>query len=298
MPLTAGLALLALSALSAQEPPRFSARVEAVYVDAFVTEGGRPVRGLAAPDFDLRVDGVRQDVDLATLESFPLSVLLVFDASGSVAGSKLADLRAAARAFLSGLSPEDECGLLTFNHELDLRLPLTLDRAAALRAIDGFLPMGSTALLDGVYAGLALPGGSGRRLLLVFTDGRDNLSWLGQKDVLAAAEQSNALVQFVGVASEETGGAETKRPADEPPDFRGLRQIAEATGGRFWTAASPERLREAFLAVLEAMKTRYVLRFEPRGVPRAGAHRLDVRLRRLKGEVHARRGYVVPSDGS
>jgi VWFA-related protein len=298
VPLTTGLAFLALSALPAQEPPRFSTRVEAVYVDAFVTEGGRPVRGLVASDFDLRADGVRQEVDLAAVESFPLSVLLVFDASGSVAGSRLAELRAAARAFLSGLSADDQCGLLTFNHELDLRLPLTLDRAAALRAIDGFLPMGSTALLDGVFAGLVLPGGSGRRLLLVFTDGRDNLSWLGARDVLAVAEQSNALVQFVGVSGEADGSVEAKRAADEPPYVRSLRQIAEATGGRFWAAASPERLKEAFLAVLEAMKTRYVLRFEPQGVARVGTHRLEVRLRRRRGEVHARRAYVVPREGS
>jgi hypothetical protein len=69
--------------------------------------------------------------------------------------------------------------------------------------------------------------------------------------------------------------------------------MAEVTGGRFWTAASPKNLADAFLAILEAMKTRYVLRFEPDRVKREGLHELEVRLVRGKGKVHCRKAYFV-----
>jgi hypothetical protein len=74
---------------------------------------------------------------------------------------------------------------------------------------------------------------------------------------------------------------------------RTLRRLAEVTGGRFWAAASPERLAAAFLAILEAMKTRYVLRFEPDRVRRQGLHDLEVKLVRRKGKVHCRKAYFV-----
>ena len=73
----------------------------------------------------------------------------------------------------------------------------------------------------------------------------------------------------------------------------GLRQIAEAAGGRYWEAESPARLKAAFRAVTETMAQRYVLTYEPEGVKRPGWHEIDLRLRGRKGEVHTRRGYWV-----
>ena len=89
-----------------------------------------------------------------------------------------------------------------------------------------------------------------------------------------------------------------KRPM--PPESlqeRALRSLAEAAGGRYWQADSPERLRRAFSAIADAMGHRYVLRYEPTGLPREGWHRIDARLRGVKGDVHVRRGYWIASGG-
>ena len=72
-----------------------------------------------------------------------------------------------------------------------------------------------------------------------------------------------------------------------------MREIAEATGGRFWVADSPARLQAAFTAVADAMRLRYVLRYEAKGVKREGWHRIEVRVKAGKGEAHTRRGYWV-----
>ncbi len=58
-------------------------------------------------------------------------------------------------------------------------------------------------------------------------------------------------------------------------------------------AASPDAITDAFLGILEAMKTCYLLRFEPPAGRNEGRHLLEVKLRRRRGRVHYRRTYVV-----
>ena len=135
-------------------------------------------------------------------------------------------------------------------------------------------------------------------LVVLFSDGEDNVSWLDQRQVRAVAERSNALIHVVGWRPPAAGPADpaidgSAPPLREPEHWRSLREIAEVTGGRLWEADSPDRLRHTFAAIAQAMSHRYVLRYEPRNVTRLGQHRLELRLRRVKGEVRARRGYWV-----
>jgi len=290
-----------VSASVAQAPPTFGSSVEAVYVDAFVTRDGEPVLGLPASAFELRVGGAQQAVELVAVESLPLTALLVFDTSASVVGAKLTALRRASEAFLDGLRPEDELGLLSFSHEVRWQARPTRDRDAVRRALLACQASGGTALWDGLHAGLVLLPTRARSLVVVFTDGEDNMSWLEEAQVRAAARVSNAVIHVVGLRS----GTEVD-PAFfakhgrgvEPDHVRAVRATAEVTGGRFWTAESPARLRAAFAAIVAAMNTRYVLRFEPSARSGPGWHPIQLRLRGVKGEVRARGGYFrgpIPS---
>ncbi len=293
------LAAVLLAAASAQAPPpTFTVETEAVYVDAFVTDAKGPVTGLAEADFELKDDGVRQRLELVAVESLPLTTFLVLDASDSVVGETLVQLQAAARGLLGGLRAGDPAALVTFDHEIRVRVPPTGERARLERGVNGILPGGSTALLDAVYAGTMLASGGERSLLVVFTDGLDNVSWLEADQVRRVLKESNVLVQAVGIVPTGEGDPTAPSPArrqppPEPVPVRVLRELAEVTGGRFWPAASPHALGEAFLAILDAMKTRYVLSFEPDPARREGLHQLEVRLTRRKGTVHCRKAYFV-----
>jgi VWFA-related protein len=294
--ITLAVPLLA-AALQAPEPPSFGVAVEGVYVDVFVTQGNRPVTGLSEADFELTDNGARQRVELVAVESLPLTTFFVLDASGSVAGEKLDRLQAAGRALLGGLRPGDQAALVTFDHEIRVRVPPTGDRVRLERGVNGILAGGSTALLDALYAGTMLASAGGRSLLVLFTDGEDNMSWLDAAQVRRVLEESNVLMQAVGVVAPDEATARLYRtrgqPPPEQPHVRVLRELAAVTGGQFWPAASPDKLGEAFLAILDAMKTRYVLRFEPDRVRREGLHQLEVRLTRRKGKVHCRKAYFV-----
>ncbi|HET7292492.1 MAG TPA: VWA domain-containing protein [Vicinamibacteria bacterium] len=280
----------------AQDMPTFSTSVEVVYVDVFVTHDGQPVPGLKAADFDVRDNGVRQAVTLASLEQVPLVAIMVFDASGSVSGAKLEHLRAAGRAFLSTLREQDEAALLAFSHELRVVVPQGGGRAAVRRAIDGLQTAGLTSLWDALYAGIKLPVSRGRPMVVLFTDGRDNLSWLTASQVGKVAQESEAMVHVVAIVPprDSFGPRFAASNSVEAPYIRELREVAEVTGGRLWEAGSSAQLERTFLRILAAMQARYLLSYTPAGVAHQGWHRLAVKVRNHKGAVRSRVGYMIP----
>ncbi|HET6898729.1 MAG TPA: VWA domain-containing protein [Vicinamibacteria bacterium] len=300
-----GLTALSVLLVAAPAPPRvptFTTSVEAVYVDVFVTRDGQPVGGLTAGDFELSDNGVRQEVSLVSVEAVPIVAVMVFDVSTSVAGAHLDDLRSAGRALIAALRPQDQPALVTFSHELQIAVPLGGDPSTVRRAVDRLEAGGHTALWDGLYAGLKLPVAGGRPMVIVFTDGRDDLSWLSQEQVLKVARESEAIVHVVAITpqlEEVVKGASIMRPERElvePADIRQVREIAQATGGRLWYAGASAQLEPTFLRILAEMQSRYLLSFTPSGVPRAGWHRLSVKVKSRKGTVRSRTGYFVAPD--
>lgn len=290
----AGLLLLVL----AQAPPVFRTSVEAVYVDVTVTRKDAPVLGLSADDFVLTDNGVRQYVEIVDRESVPTTAVLALDVSTSVAGERLARLRAAAGSFLRGMSGRDEAALVTFNEKITVRQAPTTDRSAIADALERAEARGSTAVIDTLYACLKRRWGGGRPLVVLFTDGRDTASWLENDDVLQAARESSALLYVVGTEAaglrfelSPTGAG--SRPVRSDSGYMYLLQrAADTTGGAYWSATY-EGLEAAFLEVLEAANARYVLRYEPEGVAREGRHRLKVSVRRKGLDVRARQEYFV-----
>jgi len=289
--------------LLVQAPPVFGVGIEAVSVDVSVTRKGTPVRGLRAEDFVVKDNGVQQGVEVVDREATPTTVLLALDRSASVSGRKLAMLRAAARAFLRELRPRDEAALLTFDHRIELRREATTDRASISSALDGLEPGGASSIIDALYLCLKRRWGTGLPLVVLFTDGQDASSWLHNEDVLRAARESTALLHVVGTENRGLQMTRSSRGAGFAPAFAEsgyvylLRRVAEITGGSYWTVASDGRLEATFRKVLEAANERYVLRYEPRGVARAGPHRLEVSVRLRGVDVRARQEYVIPGVG-
>lgn len=290
--LTFAIALATTVPGRAQAPPVFRADVEAVYVDVFVTRSGQPVPGLRASDFELRDNRVPQQVELLSAEALPVLAVLVFDTSSSMEGERLAALRASGEAFLAGLGPADQAGLMSFSEQITRLAEPTTDKAAVRSALGSLRADGATSVFDALFSAITLSDQSRRPLIVLFTDGEDNASWLGDRQLRAVVERSNALVHVVGWRPRPDVRKATVFPRGTASELA-LRDIAEASGGHFWGADSPARLRMAFTAVADAMRHRYVLRYEATGVKREGWHRIEIRLKTEKGDAHARRGYWV-----
>ena len=257
----------------------FSSRVEAVRVDVLVTDNGRPVRGLGRDDFEVRDNGVAQQIDLVSFEQILLNVILTLDMSDSVAGDRLARLRAAGGAVLAGLAREDRAALVTFSHVVELGAGLTNDVHAVRTALDRASGMGNTALIDGTYAAMTIgESDAGRALLIVFSDGLDTSSWLSADKVIDAAKRSDVVAYAVSVRS------------PIKPEF--LRDLTSQSGGRLFEVEKSEDLESTFVGILDEFRHRYLVSYTPQGVARDGWHKLDVRVKR-KATVKARPGYLA-----
>ena len=277
------LALL-LTLAAAQQPQVFSSEVEAVYVDVFVAKADQPVQGLTAQDFVLEDDGVRQDIEVVDRSLLPTTAVLALDISSSMAqADKLVHLKRAARAFIRGMAAKDEAALVTFDQAVVLRQAPTTDHEAVLHALAVARPRGGTAVIDALYLCLQRQWGSGRPLVVLFSDGEDSASWLPNGAVLEAARGSSALLYVVG----------TTPVAKEAGYVRLLRRAAEATGGAYLAAGSGKDLQSKFVEILEAANARYVLRYSPEGVKRAGRHEIKVSVHRHGVKVRARQEYFV-----
>jgi VWFA-related protein len=242
-----------------------------------VTENGRPVRGLSAQDFDIRDNGVEQQIDLVSFDQIPLNVVLAFDMSDSVAGDRLDRLRAAGNAVLDGLAARDRSALVTFSHTVRLASPLTNDATRVRTALTFANGAGRTSLIDGTYAAIQIgESDAGRALLIVFSDGLDTASWLAANTVIDAAKRSDVVAYGVALRS----------PAK--PEF--LRELTSVSGGRLFEVEKTQNLETIFVGILEEFRQRYLVSYTPRGVDRGGWHKVDVRVKR-GGTVKARPGY-------
>jgi len=275
----------AVAAAGARQIPVFRSGVELVRIEVSVTRSGRPVDGLGLDDFEVRDNDVVQKLNGVLLEQVPLDIYFVLDMSQSVTGPKLAELRRAAGAFLDGLTGEDRAALVCFSQQVALNEPLTGDLARVRQTLQTVSGTGSTAMRDALYAAIRLhEAGDRRAAAVVFSDGIDNLSWLREDDVVEAARRSDVVVYGVLTPQPSSGN-------------RFLEQVTEDTGGRLWKVEADQDLKGAFEEVLRHIRSRYLITYYPQGVGGEGWHTLKVRLKRGRGDVLARPGYLRGKPG-
>jgi VWFA-related protein len=132
-------------------------------------------------------------------------------------------------------------------------------------------------LVDGILAAMiASESDIGRSLLMVFSDGLDTSSFQHTERVLDMGRRSDVVVY--SIASKEAR-----------PDF--LEELSELTGGRLHELDRKEDLSNTFRAILDEFRHRYLITYTPRGVPKDGWHKLEVRVNRSGARVKARPGY-------
>jgi len=293
--------LLALSLLVPQRA--FRSGVDVVRVDVSVMHGRTPVAGLKAENFVLTDNGVAQDVDSAMLDNLPISVSLVLDVSGSVAGEELTHLIDAGQQLVRTLHPDDRASLITFSQQVLLDVPLTSDMSSVAKALEGLEGHGATSMNDAIHVAMNLrPIDTSRSVIIVFSDGADNLSWSRPEGLIDEVKKTGVVIHAIELQLDESTTVRPKSPAllsqgyiDRVPVLQALTLEA---GGRVWSAKSSRDLRALFTQALEEMRARYLLTYSAKGVPQDGWHTLKVSLKNARGDVTARPGYfVAPKDG-
>jgi Ca-activated chloride channel family protein len=285
----AGASLIVLGTVAiALGQPTFRSGVDVVNVDVSVMNGLSPVPGLTIEQFAITDNGVPQEIESVSLDAVPLSMTIVLDTSGSMEGERLKDLIEAAQTLVKSLRDQDAAALITFAEAVQFKVPVTHDRERLLASLTGLNAAGFTSLYDAAFLAMQLrplETFESRPVMLVFSDGHDNTSWLRAAQLLEATRRSRTLTHVV-----ELVGASTGTPF-RTSDFLG--DLASAGGGRRWTAQSSRDLRDLFGKVLNELRSRYLLAYTPTGVAREGWHDVKVTLKGARGDVTARPGYFV-----
>jgi VWFA-related protein len=284
----------------------FRSGVDLVTVSAVVRDGkGRMVSDLRQSDFELLDGGELREIAGFRAEPAPVSVALLFDASGSMqVAAKIEKARVAARYVLAWLQPgRDELAVYSFDSGLQLRQPFALYRqdAALERSLVGMAPWGMTSLHDAIAATArelaARP--NAHRAVIVLTDGVDNNSRLTAAEVSGIASSIDVPVYILAVVSPlDHVGADTAVNSERPVPVGDLADLARWTGGEFFVSSVPAQTSLAAERIVEELRHQYLIAFEPTSPP--GWHPLEVRARGRHLVVRARSGYIAgqPKNGS
>jgi Ca-activated chloride channel family protein len=278
--------IVLVAGISAAAQPTFRSGVAGVRLEVSVMNGLTPLAGLTRDNFVVIDNGVAQTIDATLIEDLPISLTLVLDTSASMRGDRIDHLVAASKRLIKALHPRDEAALLTFSEPVRLAVDVTRDQQKLLTALDGLQAAGATALNDALFLGLQLRPITvvdTTPLLLLFSDGHDNSSWLRQRQLLDAVKRSSMLLHVIELL-----------PPDFSPNLRPselLRDLAKAGGGRHWAAQKPSDLNDLFDKALNELRSRYLLTYSPTSGSRDGWHDVKVTLKNARGDVTARPGY-------
>jgi len=218
---------LAVASLGAQQddgrPPddngafRFKSGVELINVTTTVSDAsGRFVSGLRKEDFAVYEDDQPVEITHFSAERVPVSLGIVLDTSGSMAGNKLQEAQSALNRFLFDLlDKEDEIFIYRFSNFPVLLQGWTTDRQRLGRVIDRITENGGTAMYDAVAEAvpLAQEGQFRKKALVVISDGNDTGSQTTIRELKQQIRESEVLVYAIGI----DGEGETTSYRSAPP---------------------------------------------------------------------------------
>jgi len=257
--------------------------VDVVRLTVVVTDDrGRFVPGLTQKDFQVSEDGVAQKISAFSDERTPLELVTAIDVSSSVTEA-LPGMKTAATRFLGGLEPTDQSTVLGFNDSIYTLARRSTDQVVRERAIGRLRAWGGTALYDAIVHSIdVLDRQTGRRTIVLFTDGEDQNSHAPMATAIAQVEASDAMIYVVGQG----------RAVHSKDLQKLLQRVTTTSGGRAFFSTSPQKLDEAFGEILDDLHHQYSISYPAPDDQRDGKwHSITIKAGGGKYKVRARQGY-------
>jgi len=332
---------LSAATIAAEQPraplsplPHYESRVEAITIAATVSDSdGRFVSGLHEDDFTVYEDDVRQTIEAFGTERLPVSLGIALDTSGSMAGPKIAEARAALTQFLDRLlDRSDEIFLYRFSDHPVLLEGWTSSRATLMAALEDTKPDGGTAMYDVMAEAvpLAAQGRNRKKAVVLISDGNDTSSNTPRIDVMQLIRETDVLVYAIGIDGNGNTGNGAASPSARPvPPPRGrvpipvpglgrppgfslqtpaarraaidsdrvdaaaLRDLTDDSGGRTEIIRDARDLYPATAGIADELSKQYDLSYLSTGKRDGVWHTIRVEVKNPTYRVRARRGYVA-----
>jgi len=256
----------------------------------------REVVGLDKEDFEVFEGKEKQAIQHFSREDAPISLGVIFDVSGSMAG-KIDRARDAVVEFFKIANPQDEFFMITFNDQPQGITDFTQSVEDIAERLLYTVPKGRTALLDAIYLGLHKMHAAKyeKKALLIISDGGDNHSRYSESEIKNLVKESDVQIYSIGIYDHYFQTEEERLG----PQL--LSDISEISGGRAFSIENPNDLTDVAAKIGIELRNQYVLGYRPTTSVRDGKwHKLRVKVTPPKGlpplRVYARTGYYASSE--
>jgi Ca-activated chloride channel family protein len=291
---------LAAAPSRAQKPPVFPVALDLVNVTVTVHDPhGGLVSDLGEQDFTVLEDGRPQRVQLFAPAATPeeraelaLNLGMLFDTSESMRKDLRLSQQSATR-FLEAIPRARDLLLVFFDRDIRISRYTSENQQGIFSRILETQGSGQTALRDAIAFYVSrVADTTGRKVLVIFTDGDDTTSTVSVQEVQRLVRSSEVTiypVAFPGEQRPNSGEALRARSF--------LSGLAMETGGRVFQPTASKELAAIYASILDELGSQYVLGYVSDNPARDGKfRRITVSLSRPELKLRHRRGYDAPKD--
>jgi VWFA-related protein len=255
--------------------------------------GGRLITNLDKDDFLVEEDGKKQQIAYFSKEvSLPLTLAILVDTSPSVEPVLGLEKQTAMEFLQSVLRKEDLALVINFDRSVSLIQDFTSDIRRLNKAIQSVSIGSGTSVHDAVFLACdeKLKQETGRKGIILISDGGDTTSKLKIKDGIESAQRADVIIYAisnrVGGFFYGAGGA----------DDGVLKKYCETTGGKAFFPSRPQEFKKAFDAIQEELRSQYSLAYNSTNAAKDGSYRtLKIVTPAQKSlKVRAKKGYYSP----
>jgi len=284
---------------------------------------GRLINDLTRNDFRVFEDNNLQPLSDLALRQVPVDVVLMVDASSSVANN-IDDFRRAAQGFAARLQADDRISLIKFDDRIELLQDWTKSRFQLQRALNriepGMFTRFNDALLLASKEQFGVAAGKSRRAVIVLSDGIDNGQGTTSLEAALTAMIRSQVTAYI-VSNTEISKAAKRAELDSllggteasikfnqvhidrlrlgiqalDKSEENLAQLARATGGRLYKPQTFDALESTYAEVADELRHQYALYFTPLNKARDGSfRRVRVETANPAYRPQTRVGYFAP----
>lgn len=268
---------------------------------------GQFVPGLTKNNFVILEDKLPQQIETFSDdlgESLPLYVAVLMDTSPSTAGKLKFEQESAMNFIQTVVRPrKDRVLFATFDHQIELKQDFTDKLDLLDRAVFGVKKLGTqTALYDAIwqFCDEKLRGVSGRRVLVVITDGEDTYSRADLRDAIDIAQRTETTVYVISTKAGLSGTVPGVRLGEVKDKVdNSLVKLAEETGGVAFFTGDMLSLERSFTKINKELRAQYLVTYKPANDRYDGSfRRIEVRLSSDQGnlKVRTKQGYKAIAD--
>jgi len=309
--ISVGLIIAAETGMVAQSNPDIRVVVNMVQLNVAVTDKkGNYVTGLKPTDFAISEDGILEQPATFGEGNEPVHNLGEFAAAQGPSGApkNFAELISGANVyvlfdtsdymyrgfvfaqdaitqFIRSLETADKIAFYSYSRDLSRAAPLTADREQVLDAVRSTVAGDQAALYNCLLLTLKdAAQNTGRKVVVVFSNGPDNSSVVPPEDVAEFAQSAGVSIYMIS----------TQQAKLEPVSTAVFDRMTAATGGKAYFAKNWKDEHLAFASIRDDLAHLYSLSYYPKPNPNSGWRTITVKLvgDRLKNyKVRTRSGY-------